>query len=203
MRMKLIPLIASLLALPIAACAQTTQPDKPFVMGEAKLPAGFPAPGKVDEIVIKNYPAYRAARVSSDAGQNRMFNTLFNHIQSNDIKMTAPVEMTYEAGEKTPATQPAAMSFLYAEPTLGQPGKTGDVDVIDLPAASYVSIGVRGSYTPERFAESLKKLHDWLSVNPTYAIAGSPRYLGYNSPFVPPPMRYGEVQIQVKAVEQK
>lgn len=175
----------------------STQPaTRPFVVGEAKLPEGFPAPGEVGKVVVKSYPAYRAARVTRDdvTGQDQMFGTLFKHIQQNDIKMTAPVEMTYATDPKDGTT---AMSFLYATPTMGTLGADGVVQVIDVPVARVVSMAVRGNYSRETFDEAVVSLREWLSKHPEFKPKGQPRYLGYNSPFVPPFMRYGEVQIEV------
>jgi hypothetical protein len=52
---------------PVAAEEKTTV-GKPFMFREADLPKGFPPPASVGEIVIKDYPAYRLARVRS--GEN-------------------------------------------------------------------------------------------------------------------------------------
>lgn len=190
---------------------------------EADLPKGFPPPGPVGEVVVKDYPAYRAARTSmAAAGQNGAFRVLFNHIQSHDIPMTAPVEMTYrreadgKAAPQGPTTKPttepvatkpadgagdlapAAMAFLYATTDVGKGGKDGDVDVVDVPALTVVSVGVRGSYTAERMAGALKRVDAWLARHKEYSADGPPRYLGYNSPFNLPWMLYGEVQVPVK-----
>jgi hypothetical protein len=194
---------------------------------EADLPRGFPPPGPVGEVIVKQYPSYRAARAEmADAGpkrgQNEAFGVLFNHIQTHDIAMTAPVEMTYRqdaapppveggAGDgRTPANAPAengrklemaatAMAFLYASTDLGKAGREGDVDVIDVPPMTVVSIGVQGDYTERRMAEAVAKLRAWLSHNEGGHLPdGPPRYLGYNSPFNLPWLKYGEVQIPIK-----
>ena len=82
---------------------------------EAPLPEGFPGPGPLGRVVVKNYPKYRAARVEG----GNSFWTLFQHIKRNDVQMTAPVaQMSDEEwqvrgvatlaigqfGEQTPAT---------------------------------------------------------------------------------------------------
>ena len=166
----------------------------PFYIPEAKQPKGFPAPGKVNEIVIKTYPTYRAAYVrSAGAGQDRMFGSLFQHIKKNKIAMTAPVEMTY--GDDGPDS----MAFLYGNSKIGEAGVDGSVLVADQEPTQVVSIGVRGSYNKQRFDESCKKLREWISTGDRWEICGEPRYLGYNSPFVPSFLRYGEVQIPVNS----
>lgn len=160
---------------------------------EAKQPEGFPKPGKVGEVVVKSYPAYRAAVVKrSDGSQNRMFRTLFNHIKENDIKMTAPVEMTFDERGET------SMAFLYRTADLGELGKDGEVQVVDIPAAKVVSIAVRGDYTKENWQANIGKLKEWLSNSSEWEAAGPSRYLGFNSPFVPKFLRYGEIQIPIR-----
>lgn len=206
------------------AVAKEKQGDaKPFMFNEASLPEGFPGVGPVDEVVVKKYPSYRLARVTAEqAGktQDSMFRVLFNHIKRNDIKMTAPVEMEYPgptpgeaAGatrtqtEDKPAgrrTQAASMAFLYGSQTWGQPGNDpGDarVEVLDVPAMTVVSVAVRGRYTDDRFTKAEQTLRDYISKNPTLKASGPPRYLGYNSPFVPWFLQIGEVQIPVATTQ--
>jgi len=162
---------------------------------------------------VKDYPAYRLARApmpqadSDRDSQNSAFRVLFDHIKENQIAMTAPVEMTYSTDD-TQTTQPSpatdayrqqSMAFLYGDMDMGEPGRDGDVEVIDVPPMKVVSIGVKGGYTTQRFAEAKAKLDAWLSErDAAYKPAGPPRYLGYNSPFVPVWMRYGEVQIPIE-----
>ncbi|MDG2383323.1 MAG: heme-binding protein [Pirellulaceae bacterium] len=164
----------------------------PFYIPEAKQPEGFPPPGKVNEIVIKEYPVYRSATVkSSAAGQNRLFGTLFNHIKNNKIAMTAPVEMSFD-DEKS-----QSMAFLYASTDIGDTGVEGKVLVADQEPTTVISIAVRGSYNEQRLRKYEEKLRDWVDKKPEWKTTGVARYLGFNSPFVPSFMRYGEVQIPI------
>ncbi|HSI35324.1 MAG TPA: heme-binding protein [Tepidisphaeraceae bacterium] len=187
----------------LPATRPATQPA-PFVFDEALLPKNFPPPGPVGEVIVKHYPAYRAARVAAKPGaapgQDGMFMTLFRHIQSNDIPMTAPVEMTYDPAATADVKRPAAMAFLYQSTDVGAAGPAGDkVDVVDVPPAAVVSVGVRGSYRGAAFANGLAQLRAYLAAHPAdLEPAGPPRYLGYNSPIVPPFAQYGEVQIPVR-----
>jgi len=160
---------------------------------EAKQPAGFPKPGKVGEIIVKSYPAYRAAVVKrSDTNSSQMFGTLFNHIKKNDIKMTAPVEMTFDdRGE-------SSMAFLYREAGIGQLGSDGEVQVTDIPASTVLSIAVRGAYSKENWEQNVAKLKRWLGEHKEWQATGSSRYFGFNSPFVPKFLRYGEIQIPIE-----
>lgn len=187
---------------------------KPFWIREANLPEGFPPPGPVGEVIIKEYPAYRMARYtapeSQPADQNSMFWPLFKHIKRNDIAMTAPVEIGYSAAvaprrEAAALVEPVSMAFLYRQPTLGMTGADQTdprVVVEDMPAITVLSVGIRGNYTTNRLAKALRQLDRWLSDNPGRAeVVGEPRYLGYNSPMVPSFIRYGEVQVPVRLRE--
>ena len=139
-----------------------------------------------------------------------MFMPLFKHIKRNDIAMTAPVEIEYAASSEptdTGATRPGqqratAMAFMYAVPSLGTAGPDpADARIVveDVPAMTVVSIGVRGGYTEKNFASALAKLDDWLAQNlERFRVVGPPRYLAYNSPFVPWFLKFGEVQLPVR-----
>lgn len=176
----------------------------PFLFREAKLPKGFPPPGPVGQVIVKDYPAARAAVVHSDAfdkqaDEGKMFTPLFNHIKRNEIAMSAPVEMTWSpSSAKGADAEPVSMAFFYGNPSIGQPGADGSVQVLDLPPLKVVSVGVRGSYNSKHFEVALEQLRAWLAANTgKYSVTGPPRYLGYNSPFVPWFLRYGEVQLPV------
>ena len=167
---------------------------------EAKRPPGWPELTPVDEVQLKEYPAYREAVVKMDTSrdpQSSMFRRLFRHIQEKDIAMTAPVDMSYEPTNEEP--QINSMSFLYDLPERGALANDGDVIVRDAPQRTVVSIGVRGSYSDEHFKAAHQELKTWLAEQEVYESVGPPRYLGYNSPLVPFFWRYGEVQIPVAA----
>jgi len=180
--------------------------DSAFMINEAEKPINWPEPTPIGVVQVKTYPAYRAAIVreeQSDRGdQNSMFRTLFNHIKQNDIAMTSPVEMTYDPDtledDADGNTRPVAMAFLYREPDMGQLGEQGKVEVRDMPEQTVLSIGVRGNYNAAGFEMAMKQLNEYLSeYADRYIPAGPPRYLGYNSPFVPFFLKYGEVQLPV------
>ena len=58
---------------------------------------------------------------------------------------------------------------------------------------------MRGSYTAETFTEGWTALRRWLAAHADqWEVVGEPRYLGYDGPFVPPPLRYGEVQVAAR-----
>jgi hypothetical protein len=164
---------------------------------EAEMPTGFPAPTPVDEVEVKQYPAYRMAQTSTDG--NGAFWTLFNHIKRNDIAMTAPVEMSHESND---SAEPAerSMAFLYGNRSLGKTGSDGSVRVVDVPPQTVISTGVRGDRTREKILSAQRRLREWMDSNSTrYQPAGELRVMGYNSPFVPSKRRYFEVQIPVRS----
>jgi hypothetical protein len=168
------------------------------VVEEARLPKGFPKWTPVGEIRVQKYPAYRAARTKIADDDESSFMTLFNHIASNRIAMTAPVEMSYQGAE---AEDPRAseMAFLYENINVGRTGSSGRVDVVDVPAITAISIGVRGETSPDAVRAAHALLKAWLNDHSDkYVIEGRLRVLGYNSPMIPVGKRYFEVQIPVR-----
>ena len=197
---------------PTTGSAPATREDnavhKPFMIHEAALPERFPAPGPVGEVIVKRYPACREAVVESAAvansGSDSMFYALFRHIKKNDIAMTAPVEMQYkDLSANSAATRPVAMAFLYRHPEWGHVGTDGTVRVVDAPPVTVISIGIRGTDSDAHLKEGMARLNAWLAENPgRYAVIGPPRLLGYNSPFVPWFLRFGELQLPVKPISE-
>jgi SOUL heme-binding protein len=174
----------------------------------ADLPEGFPPPGKVGEIVIKQYPAYRGAwtgmKGKLDAGPDRLFWPLFQHIEKNEVAMTAPVEMRFPAefDGTNEIEGEMSMAFLYGKPTIGEPGEQGQVTVRDEPAMTVVSIGLRGPYNARSMADPVARLRTWLEQHKAeYVAAGPPRRLAYNGPDVPARRLFSEVQIPVRPAQ--
>jgi hypothetical protein len=176
---------------------------------ESPRPVGFPAATVVGEIEVLAYPAYRMARApmpqSKLGGENNAFWKLFNHIKSHDIPMTAPVEMRWSAGDARATASVRgfdSMAFLYVSTDVGRTGPDGDVEVLDVPAATVVSLGLRGSSNSQRVETERERLHAWITSRPErFEIAGPPRMMGWNSPMVPDAKRYWEVQYPVRLVE--
>jgi len=188
-----------------AQASATTRPDmetRPFMFDEASLPQGYPAPSPVGQVLIKHYPAARVA-INRGDDQDSMFMPLFNHIKKNDIAMSSPVEITWSDPQtQADNTKPQAMAFVYRAPDIGAPGTDGNVEVMDVPPQTFLSIGVRGSYNRQHLVEGIKALRDWLAAHSNeYKESGPPRYLGYNSPFVPWFLRFGEVQLPISPVQ--
>lgn len=171
---------------------------QPYI--EADLPTGFPAPTPVLEIELKSYPVYRLARTAMNGTRgNGAFWQLFQHIQSNDIAMTAPVEMTYDP--RAAQLEGLSMAFLYGDPAIGETGERGRVEVLDVEPMQVVSIGCRGRTSDGRIQAAHHELEAWLAGHPEYVADGPLRALGYNSPMVPDKRAYFEVQIPVRRVE--
>jgi len=171
----------------------------------APLPKGFPRPTAEGAIAIAQYPRYRAAtvRVTGDlsSASSRAFSPLFRHISDNEISMTAPVETRYPAATlQDGATEEgdAAVSFLYSSPDIVPKEVAQNIQVTDIPPITVVSIGVRGSYDYASFTEGIRQLKTWLDEHPEYAIAGAPRRLFYDGPYVPDPLKRSDIQIPVE-----
>ena len=161
---------------------------------EAPVPEGFPAPTPIHEVELKRYPAYRMATTTSIGA----FGRLFRHIQTNDIPMTAPVEMTFEQDSERP--KEVAMAFLYESVEQGATGPGRGVDVVDVPARNVVSIGMRGRLRNDRIASAAAILEAWVQARPDLEPDGSLRVFGYNSPMVPAARKLSEVQLPVRRV---
>ena len=163
---------------------------------EADLPAGFPDYTPVGEIRIQRYPAYRMARTDMGPNGQRAFWRLFEHIQENEISMTAPVETTFNGDVQS------SMAFLYASTELGDTGTQGPVEVVDVPARAAVSIGMRGVESSQRIERARLSLERWMGEHPQWRPSGPLRTMGYNSPMVRGESRYFEVQIPVTSASE-
>ena len=171
---------------------------------DSPLPVGYPPPTPAGAIEIKRYPSVRRAEVRGERGagaaSRRGFYPLFNHIQSNGIAMTAPVEMDLPgwtaAGEGDPESW--TMSFLYRVPELRETGREGQVEVRDTRPVTVVSMGTKGPYGLAPMRGALAELERWLKGQARWERAGAPRWLAYNGPYVPAANRWGEVQIPIR-----
>jgi len=144
---------------------------------------------------MRSYPAYRMVRTGMRSGSTGAFWPLFQHIQKNEIAMTTPVQVDYEA-EGRRAT---SMAFLYGSPELGPTGKHGRVEVVDVPAMTVLTIGSRGYERPHRIAELHARLLACIDAHADWQAAGPMRTMAYNSPSVGADRRYFEVQVPIRA----
>ncbi|MHC4985002.1 MAG: heme-binding protein [Planctomycetota bacterium] len=204
----------------LAAADAVAEPERPDILrgalsrarearsfeplSESPLPDGWPEPSLPGLIRIKRYPVSRAAWVEQRDGQNGQFRILFRHIQRQQIAMTAPVIMGYDratADDPEAMTGSESMAFLYRSEDQNEAGQFGPVTVRDDPPLTMVSVGVQGGYTTDNFRRAAAQLTDWLAERPQWQVAGPPRVLAYNSPFVIGPLKYAEVQIPVDPAE--
>ncbi len=165
---------------------------------EADRPRGFPGATPVGEVLVLDYPACRLARVPMKRGsgpENSAFWKLFQHIESNRIPMTAPVEMTYDAAGE----QQTSMAFLYASTDVGRLGSAGEVEVADVAPLRVASFGLRGRRTDERVLDAKRAIEGWLAGQKDLEAAGNVRVMGWNGPMTPIARSYFEVQIPVRA----
>jgi effector-binding domain-containing protein len=171
----------------------------------APLPEGFPEPTQDGVIEIKQYPEYRAATVQvtgslADA-PSQGFSPLFNHISSNDISMTAPVETRYPAATLTADSTvagEAAVSFLYRSLDIVPSEIAENVQVEDIPPMTVLSLGMRGGYSYDNYVAGIEQLQAWLAQHPDYEVVGPPRRFFYDGPFVPDFLKRNDIQIPVQ-----
>lgn len=171
---------------------------------ESKLPVGYPRPTPPGAIEIKHYPAIRQAEYSGEGdGRNASragFMPLFRHIQSNNIAMTAPVEMRYSDTDSDGLTDRWTMAFLYHVPENGPTGSDGSVEVVDTEPVTVLALGVVGGSDFTQLNSKGEELGAWLDASEEWERAGDPRVLAYNGPYVPTDRRWWEVQIPVRPI---
>lgn len=172
---------------------------------EAPLAEGWPPQAPVHEIVVRHYPRYRMAVASLDSrGESTTaFWKLFGHIQSNDIPMTAPVQIDdgAEASRKGLGID-GQMAFLYTSPRVGSVGEAGPVEVVDVEPLWTVGLGQRGYRSPRRAEESVAALEQWVREHAAqWEVAGPARVMGFNSPMMMGDRRFWEVEIPIRPVE--
>jgi len=173
----------------------------------APLPVGFPLPTSAGKIEVKQYPAYRSGTYvyegQLDRARNVSFNPLFQHISSNNIAMTAPVEARYPATAfenvaKADDFGKTEVSFLYRSTDIYPAQIAKDIKIEDHAPMLVVSIGDRGEYSFTSYQKQVQELRTWLAANPEYEVIGSPRQFLYDSPFTPDALKRSEVQIQIR-----
>ncbi len=191
---KIFPLLAGFALLVITSCAQhspsAVATQEARYTSEAELPKGWPQPGPFNEVSRKKYPAYRAAFTES-GGRTRSFWTLFRHIKSQDIPMTAPVEMVMKEEEGEMGM--IGMGFLYQDLSVGELGANGKkVEVTDVPALNVLSYAWMGPNNDQWVQAARTALEAELERR--NLTATSFRLFGYNSPGVPRAKRTHELQ---------
>jgi hypothetical protein len=176
--------------------------------GDAPLGEGFPDATKPGTVEVKTYPAYRSATTRTNratvSSGDRMFFSLFNHIEKNGIEMTAPVINTFRTPgmiETPGARGEVTMEFVYRSPGEGKVGPDGpSVEVADHPARTFVCLGFQGGGMDDgKMREAVVTLRGWLEQHrDEWVEDGPPRRLGYHGPMTAADRRLWEVQIPVK-----
>jgi effector-binding domain-containing protein len=169
----------------------------PFVPASVMAtPEAFPPtpPGRSE---IKTLPAGVLLRATAAGSyfdrSDDLFRPLFNYISRQGISMTTPVEATVEPGE------PATMSFWVAESQRTRVAGSRDrVEVVEVPARTVASIGVRGSYSAENFRAARERLEAWLQTQADVVPAGPAYAVYWDGPFVPGLFKRAEVHIPVR-----
>ena len=166
-----------------------------FCMAETSgaYEAAYPKTPK-GTIEIKTIPAAKLMVAEAPGGyfdrSNDLFMRLFRYISANDVSMTVPVEAQIEK---------AQMKFYVGS---GDSAKNlseqAGVTVVNLPERTVASIGIRGSYTKEKFETNRDRLAAWLRENPRYRAAGDAYAVYWDAPFVPWFMKHSEVHIPVQ-----
>ncbi|MEO6811863.1 MAG: heme-binding protein [Isosphaeraceae bacterium] len=215
-RLALLLPIALLGVVPASAKADDPKPEASKVQpkpadGDAPLAEGFPDATEPGKIEVKKYPAYRSAvtkaKKATVLSSDLMFFSLFNHIQRNNVAMTAPVINTFETPHmvETPGAKgEVAMEFVYRSPKQGKLGPDGaSVAVVDHPGQNFVCLGFQGgNMNDKQMSKAVETLHEWLDEHKAEWVEdGPPRRLGYHGPMTPRAQRLWEVQIPVKAAK--
>lgn len=174
----------------------------PRYISEAPLPAGFPPPGELGQVVEKTYPACR----TYSAQGNQAFMHCFAYLAKNKHEMTAPVIVDYKSKSNAPE-EPAAdigfvdvarMHFILDDASLDQPKQDGPVTVADMARMRVLSIACQGEMSAAKLDEAERKLEAEIARRQATVAAGPKRVLGYNSPMVPKGKTYWEVQVPIK-----
>ena len=154
------------LLIPLGFIALTALVIGVYQASSAPLPAGFPTPTPNGRIEVKNYPAYRAAtyryRGQLSEAANRSFYPLYQHISSNDISMTAPVETRYPADTGATSGE-AEVSFLYRDTDTYPKEVADNIRIEDVPPMTVVSLGLQGGYDFDSYQQGLTRLNEWLA----------------------------------------
>ena len=197
------------LLLPLGIVALAAVAVGVYQANSAPRPEGFPPPTPADQIEVKHYSAYRAAtfRYQGELSQaaTRAFSPLYQHISSNQISMTAPVETryprsTFEAVGTPFESGEAYVSFLYRSTDIYPKEIAQNIRVEDVPPMTVVSLGLQGSYSYQSYRENLEKLKNWLRQHREYEVVGEPRRFFYDGPYIPDAIKRSEIQIPIQPV---
>ncbi len=152
----------------------------------------------VGTVEIKELPGRLALETRTDQSyferDNGLFMRLFRYIEANEIAMTVPVE----AEEK-----PGVMRFFVGGDHGKTPSDSEQVQVVEMPARTVASLGMRGGYNHGNFEKGRTKLLRWLAEQSDWEAEGEPYVVYWHGPFVPRWMKRSEVHIPVRVAESR
>lgn len=133
------------------------------------------------------------ARSSKDyfSENNGLFRRLFEALQRNQVPMTTPVE----AGMR-----PGTMVF-YLDPKSAERTDLvlpSGVEKVVVEERVVASVGMRGGYSRESFAENSQKIREWVRGQPGWKVVGEPYAVYWNSPFMIWFLKRSEVHLPVE-----
>ena len=148
----------------------------------------------VGEIEVKTLPASTLIACHGQGDyferSDSLFRPLFRYIQENDIAMTTPVEAQI---------QPGVMYFYIGADAAKRPlSNTAAVDVVEMPARTVLSVGLRGAYSSENFAKAETLLRAWLAEQVGYRATGPARAIYWNGPFTLGLLKRSEVHLPIE-----
>ena len=172
------------------------------VSTETRIPVGYPRPTPPGALELKHIPSVRRAEFTSPGDDRTMgmrgFMPLFRHISTNDIAMTAPVEMEQRDTDADGSADAWTMTFLYHSTDNGPTGTDGPVEVVDTEPQTWLALGIEGRPNPADWDELEATLDEWLDAQDEWARRSEPRFLGYNGPYVPIDRQWWEIQVRVE-----
>ena len=153
----------------------------------------------VGTIKILKIPERLALETQSDTAyfeaDNGLFRKLFRYISDNGISMTTPVEAEIKPGK---------MRFFVGEKDKVKPIRSSSVvEVKKLSPMLVVAIGIRGSYSEDRFRKNEKELMSWIKKNEKYEATGNAYAVYWHGPFVPGFLKRSEVHVPIKQKSRK
>lgn len=138
-----------------------------------------PTPAGVfeEKLIPEAYVLETSADQAYSSSGNGMFKRLFNYINTNEIKMTVPVEADLGSASS------AMRFFLSPEVSPDRLQSTDDVKVRRMPEKLVVSHGARGSYSISNVDDARVRLENWLKAQAAYRRAGDTYAIFWDSPF--------------------
>lgn len=152
----------------------------------------------VGTIKILHIPERLALEAQSETtyfeADNGLFRKLFRFITDNGVSMTTPVEAEIKPGKMR--------FFVGKQDRLKSIRSTSVVEVKKISPMLVVAIGVRGSYSEDRFRKNEKQLLAWIQRNEKYEATGDAYAVYWNGPFVPGFFKRSEVHLPIRKMNE-